>query len=620
MDASDKINVLLVDDQPAKLLSYEVMLQDLGENLIKAPSAKAALEALLKTEIAIVLIDVCMPDLDGFELAAMIRDHPRFQETAIIFVSAVHLTETDHLRGYKAGAVDYVSVPVVPDVLRAKVKVFAELYRKTKALEQLNIELERRVAERTSALEASAARLLESERARGLALVAGNMGWWQYNFADRCWTWDEGHSRIFGIEPPCPFSGHTDVSRYISEADGEMLKAAVAAATPGNNTFQREFRLVREDNDVRSCLVSTVATFDPEGRILRLDGVTIDITDRKEAENRQALLAREVDHRARNTLAVVQSIVRLTKSNSMAQYSSAIEGRIRALAHAQELLSQSRWQGADIVRLVSEEVAPYRMGDPSKVSLGGPSVILAPDKAQAVALSLHELATNAAKYGALSSDAGCVSIDWRLEGGILTLTWLEKDGPIIEPPSIEGFGSKIINASIKGQSRGSVAFDWQPGGLCCTLTIPCGVEEACGAGADATGVPQPKQTGTARRLLLVEDEALLALLMRDILTELGYGLAGPFNCVADALTAAAAERLTGAVLDINLGREYVYPVAEFLKTNGVPFIFVTGYARDRIDPRFADIPVLQKPLTRDILDRALKSVIEPTPRRLPLSA
>jgi CheY-like chemotaxis protein len=126
---NDKVNILLVDDQPAKLLSYEVILGELGENLIMASSAREALEHLLKTEVAVVLIDVCMPELDGFELAAMIRDHPRFQRTALIFVSAIHLTDIDRLRGYEAGAVDYVPVPVVPEVLRAKVRVFAELYR-----------------------------------------------------------------------------------------------------------------------------------------------------------------------------------------------------------------------------------------------------------------------------------------------------------------------------------------------------------------------------------------------------------------------------------------------------------------------------------------------------------
>lgn len=155
----DPVNILLVDDQPAKLLSYEVILQELGENLIKAKSGREALEHLLKTEVAVILVDVCMPDQDGFELVAMIREHPRYQKTAIIFVSAVMMAEPDRLRGYQAGAVDYVSVPVVPELLRAKVKVFAELFRKTRELERLNADLEKRVAERTAQLEASAAQL-----------------------------------------------------------------------------------------------------------------------------------------------------------------------------------------------------------------------------------------------------------------------------------------------------------------------------------------------------------------------------------------------------------------------------------------------------------------------------
>jgi len=159
------VNILMVDDQPAKLLSYEAVLGPLGENLIKASSGTEALETLLRTDIAVVLIDVHMPDLDGFELAQMIHQHPRHQRAAIIFVSAVHMTDIDRLRGYEVGGVDYVSVPIVPEILRARVSVFADLYRKTQELEFLNEELERRVKERTSELEASTQLLRESEDA-----------------------------------------------------------------------------------------------------------------------------------------------------------------------------------------------------------------------------------------------------------------------------------------------------------------------------------------------------------------------------------------------------------------------------------------------------------------------
>src|SRR5580700_3257741 len=198
---NEKVNVLLVDDQPDKLLAYEVILHELNENLVKTSSAREALQFLLKNDVAVILIDVCMPELDGFQLAAMLREHPRFSETAIIFISAIHLTDVDRLRGYAMGAVDYVPVPVIPDVLRAKVKVFVELYRKTRELEQLNLKLERHVAERTAELEASNLRLVQSEQGRSLALAAGQMGSWDWDLEADEWWWDEGQHRIFGVDP-----------------------------------------------------------------------------------------------------------------------------------------------------------------------------------------------------------------------------------------------------------------------------------------------------------------------------------------------------------------------------------------------------------------------------------
>ena len=152
LGADDKVNILLVDDQPGKLLSYEAILGELGENLIKCSSGTEALECLLKNDVAVVLTDVSMPGIDGFELAQLMRQHPRFQTTAIIFISAIHLSDLDRIKGYERGAVDYISVPVVPELLRAKVSLFAELHRKRHQLEMLNRELEQRVADRTEQL------------------------------------------------------------------------------------------------------------------------------------------------------------------------------------------------------------------------------------------------------------------------------------------------------------------------------------------------------------------------------------------------------------------------------------------------------------------------------------
>jgi signal transduction histidine kinase len=170
-----RVNILLVDDQPGKLLTYETVLKELGENLLKASSASEAFSQLLRHDIAVLLIDVVMPELDGFELAKMIRSHPRFERTAILFVSAFALTDFDRLKGYEHGAVDYIPVPVVPDILRAKVKVFAELYRKTRQLEDLNVELEQRVQARTAELAQANAelehRVEERTREREVALA-----------------------------------------------------------------------------------------------------------------------------------------------------------------------------------------------------------------------------------------------------------------------------------------------------------------------------------------------------------------------------------------------------------------------------------------------------------------
>ncbi|MBI4696402.1 MAG: response regulator [Gammaproteobacteria bacterium] len=166
------VNILLVDDQPAKLLSYESILAGLGERLVRAASGLEALQILLKIEVAVVLIDVCMPEIDGFELTSMIREHPRLSKTSLILVSGVTVEDDARLKGYDSGAVDYVSVPIIPEILRAKVAVFAELFRKNHALENLNRELEQRVEARTAQIEKL---LVRAEDARREAEAANRL-------------------------------------------------------------------------------------------------------------------------------------------------------------------------------------------------------------------------------------------------------------------------------------------------------------------------------------------------------------------------------------------------------------------------------------------------------------
>ena len=603
----DKVNVLLVDDQPDKLLSYEVILGELGENLVKAASAREALQFLLKNDVAVVLIDVCMPELDGFQLAAMIWEHPRFRKTAIIFISAIHLTEVDRLRGYEMGAVDYVPVPVVPEVLRAKVRIFAELFRKTRELERLNLKLERRVAERTAELEASNMQLKQSEQGRTIALAAGQMGSWGWDLTTKKWRWDEGQHRIFGVDPQDFKITVENIRALIHPEDWKPLTEVAREMSKGARTQQIEFRVVRPNGEVRWCIGTAAASVDDMGDLARINGVTIDITDRKEADERQVLLAREVDHRARNTLAVIQSIIRLTRAKSVDDYVHAVEGRIKALARAHTLLSDSRWRGADLATLVAEELAPYRAGD--KIRCGGPDVSLQPATAQGLALALHELATNAAKHGGLSSPAGKVTLEWELESEALTLHWSETGGPPVAEPSLHSFGLKVIAASIEQQLGGKAVFKWAPTGLQCQMMIPRSelaksrVFSPLLVANSGRGTVVGVKHDSKSRVLLVEDEALVAMMIQETLKEFGYQVVGPLNTASEALAAAREGHFDAAVLDINLGDGLVYTVAEILGVRGVPFIFVTGYDADSVDPRFSGVPILQKPIERDMLQK-----------------
>ncbi|HLI98867.1 MAG TPA: HWE histidine kinase domain-containing protein [Bradyrhizobium sp.] len=466
----ERVDILLVDDQPAKLLAYEVILKELGENLVVAASGREALEYLLKNEVAVILVDVCMPELDGFELAAMIREHPRFQKTAMIFISAIQVSDLDRLRGYEMGAVDYVPVPVVPEVLRAKIRVFVDLYRKTRQLERFNAELEDRVRARTCELEYSNARLLESEQRRSLALAAGRMGSWDWDWVHGDWMWDDGQFRIFGVDPQTFIPTPENVQTLLHPEDVDELHKAVIQFERGVKSYETEFRIVRPDGEIRWLFGTAAATIDKVGRVVRVSGVTVDITERKRAEERQTLLTREVDHRAKNALALAQSIVRLTRGENVKAYMQAVEGRIGALARVHTILSLSSWQGAEITRLVHEEFAPYRTND--QIEFDGSNVQLHPATAQTLAMALHELVTNSAKYGALSTLTGRLAIRWKVKADILKMLWEERGGPAVAEPVSRGFGTKSVIASIESQLGGQAEFEWRPEGLVCRLSVP----------------------------------------------------------------------------------------------------------------------------------------------------
>jgi PAS domain S-box-containing protein len=285
MGTNEKVNILMVDDQPAKLLSYEVMLGGLGENLIKAASAKEALEVLLKNDVAVVLMDVSMPELDGFQLAAMIRQHPRFQRTAIIFVSAVHLTDLDQLKGYEHGAVDYISVPVVAELLRAKVRVFADLHRKTKQLETVNRDLEQRVLERTEELAGKAELLLQLN----MELVSKNqeLDAIIHTAPDIIFSRKADGSRDYISDRFYDFTGASPGSAngfgwldYVHPEDKQKAMAEWMRCVESGANYEVEYRLQSKDGAYRWFRARALPIRD-DGKILKWYGTCSDIHDSK---------------------------------------------------------------------------------------------------------------------------------------------------------------------------------------------------------------------------------------------------------------------------------------------------------------------------------------------------
>ena len=243
----------------------------------------------------------------------------------------------------------------------------------------------------------------------------------------------------------------------------------------------------------------------------------MDISEHREAEDRQSLLAREVDHRTKNVLAVVHAIVSLTKAEDVEQFCAAVEGRIQALARAHSLLSDSRWCGAKIADVIQGELA-RPIPNLERVRISGKSLSLHPSAVQALALAVHELATNAANHGALSVPSGSVQITWESRDDWLELRWIERGGPPSESNAEAGFGMRVIRASVETQLSGTVAFDWGQDGLQCAIRIPCrskmelhdnfwdSIQDSDIRHRDA------RELGPPRRSPMVKDESLFGMM------------------------------------------------------------------------------------------------------------
>ena len=354
--------------------------------------------------------------------------------------------------------------------------------------------------------------------------------------------------------------------------------------------------------------------FDGSGRRLAVS-MAADLTDRKEAEAHLRLLMQEVDHRAKNALAVVQSIVILSRAENSADFAEVVQGRVAAIARAHTLLADTRWSGADLATLVRQELEAHALPGHFKIS-GTPVTIVAPS-AQAVSIVLHELTINAVKHGALSVSSGrvAVSIAVNQRSGGLIVDWNETGGPAVTPPARRGFGSVIIERTVRDQLTGEIDFDWHPGGLRFRMVLPADYFMISGIIAAAPTIPKPANDETIRhlpgaRVLLVEDEALTAIAMAQAVEAAGYRVLGPVGRVQDGIDIARNTRPDAAVLDVNLLGQPSFPIARALNAMGVPFLFCTGYnALNDADAALRDAPVLTKPVHPGELVDAIASLL-----------
>ncbi|KQU54670.1 two-component system sensor histidine kinase/response regulator [Bosea sp. Leaf344] len=548
----EPINILLVDDQPAKLLSYEVILRELNENLIKAHSGREALEHLLKTEVAVILVDVCMPDQDGFELVSMIREHPRYQRTAVIFVSAVMMDEPHRLRGYEAGAVDYVSVPVVPEVLRAKVKVFAELFRKTRDLERLNAQLEQRVAERTAALEASAAALKSLNEQL------------EQRIEERTREREEALAQLFEAQKMDTIG---QLTGGVAHDFNNLLMAALGS-----------LNLVRK----------TVA----DERSVRLLDNAIQAAERGAALT-QRLLAfarrQELKPQPTDLVRLVQSMESLLRRSIGPGV--AIDNRLPAILPS-VLVDANQFELALLNLFINARDA---MPEGGVITL----------TAVAETLSAPRQGLKPGNYVAISvADTGC---------GMDEATVAKATQPFYTtkgPGKGTGLGLSMVYG-LTAQSNGTLLIESRLGeGTCISMWIPVAeaLEQVAAAPQPAAGAPAP-QLEESRTILVVDDDALVMMGTAAMIEDLGHhpveAMSGREALEILAGNSAIELVVTDHAMPGMTGAELTRLIRE--RWPDLPVVLASGYAEPPDLLGLENLPRLGKPFTQRDLEIAIAS-------------
>jgi two-component sensor histidine kinase len=337
------------------------------------------------------------------------------------------------------------------------------------------------------------------------------------------------------------------------------------------------------------------------------------IAARRRAEEERAFLMRELNHRSKNLLSIVLVVARATAGAEAKEFAETFEERVQALAANQDLLIQSDWRGVDLNDLVRSQLAHFQDLLDDRITLDGPPAAVMASASQSLGMALHELATNAAKYGALSNSTGRVAIAWRIgtddKGSRrFRMSWRESGGPPVDPPARSGFGTGVIRDATRMNLSGDVRLGYARSGV--VWELDCPVEACIEEGGERTAEPLrdavrpetvvPRSTGP-RRVLLVEDEALVALELAQVLAGAGHEVVGPAGSVRQALSLLKDVSCDAAVLDVQLGGETAEAIAVQLAREGTPFLILSGYDRSQLPNAFQSARLLPKPVRREAL-------------------
>jgi PAS domain S-box-containing protein len=434
----------------------------------------------------------------------------------------------------------------------------------------------------------------------------------------RVTSWNAGAARMFGYSPEEMIgrSITTIIPTELRSEEDDIL----AKISRGERIDHFETVRVAKDGRRLDISVTVSPLRNKAGTVVGASKVARDITERKQAAALQKLLFEELNHRVKNTLATIQAIANqsLRRSASPADFVASFGGRVHALARAHDLLVRGEMKGSDIADIIREQVLLGPAADP-RIVCSGPSVTLDSRAAVHLALVLHELATNARKYGALSVPGGRLVIDWRLEatGPELLISWREQGVPQVRAPASHGFGTTLIERTLESNG-GEASIRYEVDGIACDMRLPLPHEHTPRFGEaapvrfrDAAAAPTARSTLAGKHILIIEDEPLVAMDLETLLTSAGCKVAETASSLSTALHAIEATACDAALLDANLGGEPVDEVAAALTRKGVPFAFATGHGVDALPAAFRQAPVLIKPFEPAIVIATLERLVGP---------